>query len=91
MAKGYFAGFQYCEFTSGSVAAPTSPIAPARESGAMESEVTAVITGLNICTSLAPFWAKMVDVALSSKVDSINNFFIFGCYVFWIISLNTKL
>ena len=48
MLKGYLAGFQYCELTSGSVAAPTSPIEPARASGAMVCEVTAVFTGLNM-------------------------------------------
>ena len=47
MLKGYFAGFQYCELASGSVAAPTSPSAPARASGAIESDVTPVYTGLN--------------------------------------------
>ena len=44
--KTYFAGFQYCEFTSGVVAAPTSPIPPARASGAIDNDGTAVIIGL---------------------------------------------
>ena len=37
--KAYLAGFQYWEFTSGSEAAPISPIPPARASGAMASEL----------------------------------------------------
>jgi hypothetical protein len=41
MQKGYFAGFQYWELTSGSVAAPTSPIPAERASGAMVWDITA--------------------------------------------------
>ena len=35
IVKGYLAGFQYCEFTSGSVATPTSLKPAARASGAI--------------------------------------------------------
>ena len=42
IVKGYLAGFQYCEFTSGSVATPTSLKPAARASGAIVCEVTAV-------------------------------------------------
>ena len=48
MVKGYLAGFQYCETTSGSIAAPTSPMPAERASGAMVCEVTDEWTGLNM-------------------------------------------
>ena len=47
LEKAYFDGFQNCEFTSGSVAAPRSPKDAPRASGAMLREVTPVCTGLN--------------------------------------------
>ena len=53
MAKGYLAGFQNCDTTSGSVAAPTSPIPPARASGAIICEVTEYLTGLKILSFCA--------------------------------------
>ena len=42
-AKAYLAGFQCCELTSGEVATPASPIAPARESGAILKNGTPVV------------------------------------------------
>ena len=46
-ANAYFEAFQNCELTSGSVAAPKSPIEAPRASGVMLSEVTPVVIGLN--------------------------------------------
>ena len=68
MVKGYFDGFQYCDTTSGSVAAPTSPMPAARASGAMVCEVTEVLTGLN----MSSFWAMAVTETSESvnKMDS---------------------
>ena len=48
MVNGYFAGFQYCDTTSGSVATPASPRPAARASGAIVCDVTDVFTGLNM-------------------------------------------
>ncbi len=42
LIKGYFAAFQCWEFTSGVVATPRSPMAPARESGAIVKKGTVV-------------------------------------------------
>src|SRR5659263_267069 len=44
--NAYFDGFRYCELASGEVAAPTSPIAPCRESGEIVRNGTAVEIGL---------------------------------------------
>ena len=71
MVKGYFAGFQYCEFISGSVAAPTSPIPPPRESGAILSELTPVLIGLN-----KSFCPHEVTEKESNSKNKINIFFI---------------
>jgi hypothetical protein len=40
--NGYLAAFQYWELISGSLAAPTSPIPPALESGVIVKNGTAV-------------------------------------------------
>jgi hypothetical protein len=40
--NAYFAGFQYMEYSSGEVAAPTSPIPPALASGAIIRKGTEV-------------------------------------------------
>ena len=44
--KASFAGFQALEFPSGVEATPTSPMAPARESGLTKRIGTAVVTTL---------------------------------------------
>ena len=70
MANGYFAGFQYCEFTSASVAAPTSPIPAARASGAIVCEVTDAFTGLNMsflsCACIVTVVQQNVSAASNS-------------------------
>ena len=43
VVKASFAGFQCIEFASGVVATPTSPIAPALESGPINKKGTAVV------------------------------------------------
>ena len=65
MVKGYFAGFQYCDTTSGSVAAPTSPIPAARASGAMVCDVTDVFTGLKI-SSFCALAGMLTSAAMAS-------------------------
>ena len=49
-----FDGFQNCELASGSVAAPMSPMEAPRASGAMDSEVTPVVMGLNSVSLISP-------------------------------------
>jgi hypothetical protein len=73
MVNGYLATFQYCDATSGSVAAPTSPIPPALASGATLCEVTEVVTGLNIlflsiCAKLWSEQPKRAQVAKNSLI-----------------------
>ena len=73
IVNGYLATFQYCDVTSGSVAAPTSPIPPALASGAMLCEVTEVVTGLNIsflstCAKLLSEKPKKAQIVRNSLI-----------------------
>ena len=74
--NGYLAGFQNCELTSGSVAAPTSPIPAALASGAMVCEMTACSTGLKLLSLSSSAFATTAIAKTISK-DSILDFLIF--------------
>ena len=84
MANGYFAGFHACEFASGSVAAPISPIPPERASGPIFREFTAVLTGLN-CS----FWAFEGTTAATTS-SSVNNILYFILFKRFIKLINCK-
>lgn len=69
--NAYFDGFQNCEFMSGSVATPRLPIELPLASGAMESVVTPVLTGLN-SLSFMSFCAEAAAEASSMHVMAVN-------------------
>ena len=72
--KASFAGFQALEFPSGVEATPTSPIAPARESGLTNRIGTAVVTTLYFRS----FCAYPLDANASKKRKRMC-FFIIYC------------
>ena len=76
--KAYFEGFQCCENTSGVVAAPTSPIPPARASGAMESEGMAEYKGFKLESHLSTtsvLWALALPQAAAPSNEMMMSFF----------------
>ena len=78
--KAYFEAFQYCEWMSGRVAAPMSPIPPPRASGAMESEGIAVLMGLN-CLYLSCACSRAAGRSSAGNRPTILRRFIIGVCV----------